>query len=612
MNPPNTPQIPNTPDSIRSFQRLNNLVEDGVWNNQSQTVFDYLSKNNPSALNSNSLPPTTNQPTNQTTPPSTTNSTNTNTQSSGGNTQSGSNPTTDSNTLHDYQPPSETTDEANLRKAQDDYQAEADRVRTSLEGIQNGTIPLDSGQLAQIEGLKQQFQQIIDQQKLTNTGAEGEASVRGYQTGSAEYDPNFQPRIIGSIVTAGLNKVADLNIKMSAAVAALTQSFKDNNALKVKEAWAIYSDASKERQAAIQKTIDNTQKHIKEFQDKQQKITDDINAILLEAKKNGADTVTANKIAGSKSVSEAITNASDYLQSASGELGNYLQYKRETMQKGLTPMMYEQWKDKQDAKQARLDASKAYDNAYASAKGKADAERATTVDGSNGEFAATVDQVANMESTVAGKEKVKADIAKYIANGDYKSAYNQIANTVENGLTGTAKTNFSNARTDYEVMKGLKDAIQKYADGGGDMGLLTGKTEQIKRKLGIGSGKESALATQLWREFQTYRLNMTGAAFSAAESADYASVNPTLGKSLDLNLSVIDGALNALQNRVDGTINARVPSAKYISDYANARDRINDYVKNHPETADTISQLYNVPGAKDEDILKYINMIDGQ
>jgi hypothetical protein len=60
---------------------------------------------------------------------------------------------------------------------------------------------------------------------------------------------------------------------------------------------------------------------------------------------------------------------------------------------------------------------------------------------------------------------------------------------------------------------------------------------------------------------------MTGAAFSPAESKDYASVNPTLGKSLNLNLSVIDGALNQLENRITSTVDARVPSAKYIYDY---------------------------------------------
>lgn len=186
----------------------------------------------------------------------------------------------------------------------------------------------------------------------------------------------------------------------------------------------------------------------------------------------------------------------------------------------------------------------------------------------NGDFGATIDQVANMEPTVSNRASLRSQLQNLIANKDYNSAYNQIANTIESGLVGEAKQRYSNARTDYQVMQGLEKAIKNYTDAGGNTGLLTGTEEQIKRKLGIDSGRASALGTELWREFQTYRNTMTGAAFSAAESRDYASVNPTLGKSLDLNLNIVDGALNQLKNRVESTITSRVPSAKYILDYA--------------------------------------------
>ena len=186
----------------------------------------------------------------------------------------------------------------------------------------------------------------------------------------------------------------------------------------------------------------------------------------------------------------------------------------------------------------------------------------------NGDFAATIDTVANMEGTVSGKNAVRTQLKNLVANKDYASTYNQIANTVENTLVGSAKQRFSDARTDFQVMTGLKRAVDAYAQQGGDMGLLKGTEEQIKRKLGIDSGKASETATILWREFQTYRNTMTGAAFGVNESRDYASVNPSLGKSLDLNTSVINGALNQLQNRVVSTVEARVPSSKYIFDYA--------------------------------------------
>lgn len=181
----------------------------------------------------------------------------------------------------------------------------------------------------------------------------------------------------------------------------------------------------------------------------------------------------------------------------------------------------------------------------------------------SGEFGDIIKSAANLVGAERGKTS-KASIAQSIADNDFVSAYAQIANNVEESLAGTSKTKFADTRTDYSVMLGLKEAVQKYAEGGGNMGLLTGKEEDIKRKLGIDSGKASALAVQLWREFQTYRVNMTGAAFSEAESRDYAAVNPTLGKSLNLNLSVIEGALNQMENRITSTINTRVPNAKKL------------------------------------------------
>lgn len=197
-------------------------------------------------------------------------------------------------------------------------------------------------------------------------------------------------------------------------------------------------------------------------------------------------------------------------------------------------------------------------------KAEAEAKQVLEVgNAASGEFASVINTAANL----LGAEKAKTsrtEIASALARKDYATAFANIANNVEQNLTGEAKNKFANARTDYAVLTGLKDAIQKYADAGGDMGLLVGSEESIKRKLGIDSGQASVLATELWREFQTYRNNMTGAAFSASESADYASVNPTLKKSLNLNMSVIDGALNQLENRVLGTIETRVPKATNI------------------------------------------------
>jgi hypothetical protein len=231
-------------------------------------------------------------------------------------------------------------------------------------------------------------------------------------------------------------------------------------------------------------------------------------------------------------------------------------------------------------------------------------------------FGTLINTTSNLEDTVAGKTAIKEQLASMLNAGDYNGAYNQIANSVAKGLTGETKNRFENARIDYEVMSGFKGALQQYINAGGDTGLLKGTAESITRKLGqVTDPKLTALAVQLQREFQTYRNTMTGAAFTPKESAEYASVNPTVSKSLNLNLAVVDGALNQLKNRVDGTIRAKVPQAGDIQKLLDAprqaeqaKQTVNTlYQKVDADVKAGIEKLIN-QGVSDEDIIDYLQL----
>lgn len=187
-----------------------------------------------------------------------------------------------------------------------------------------------------------------------------------------------------------------------------------------------------------------------------------------------------------------------------------------------------------------------------------------------GEFAPVINGAANLVGADKAKT-TKTAIAAAIANKDYSTAYAQVANNVEDSLTGTNKTKFADARTDIGVMSGMRTAIQNYVNAGGDLGFLKGTADTIAKKFGqlAEDPRFAALGVQLQREFQSYRNNMTGAAFTPEESKEYASVNPRTNASLDLNLATIDGAIAQLTNRVTSTVNARVPGAQKIYDLAN-------------------------------------------
>lgn len=194
-----------------------------------------------------------------------------------------------------------------------------------------------------------------------------------------------------------------------------------------------------------------------------------------------------------------------------------------------------------------------------------------------GEFSGIINGASGLVPNTM-KSTVKQNIANAIASENYTTAYAEVANAVSNGLTGTNKTTFDDARTDIGVMSGMRKAIKDYTDAGGDIGFLKGTADQIAKKVGqlVVDPKFSALGTQLQREFQAYRNAMTGAAFTPEESREYAAVNPRTNATLDLNLATIDGALNQLSNRVTSTVNARIPDAQKIYDLAFTKSDMNE------------------------------------
>lgn len=224
------------------------------------------------------------------------------------------------------------------QKASEEYTRQAKKVQDTIDQIRNGSVPLTPAEQAQIDGLKQQFGALIEEQKLTNIGAQGLGNIRGYQTGAAEYDPTFQAKTIGSIVTAGLNKVADLNIKMSSAVAQLTTAFQENKIALIKDSWEVYKDAQKQRQDVIDSMIKESQDKIKESQDKIKEVEKQNTEILLDLAKNNAPEEVIQAVNNAPTIAEKVTAAGDYLTSGTGVIGEYQFYKRQAQAMGQVPV----------------------------------------------------------------------------------------------------------------------------------------------------------------------------------------------------------------------------------------------------------------------------------
>lgn len=189
----------------------------------------------------------------------------------------------------------------------------------------------------------------------------------------------------------------------------------------------------------------------------------------------------------------------------------------------------------------------------------------------NGEFASTIDLISNSFGTNEQRANVKNIMQTAVANKDYPSAYAMVVQATSKALTGTAATNFQQQIQSVGVLDHLKSAIEKYSAAGGDMNILKGTADKIQTKLGVlmTDPKYASLAVELSSAFQQYRVNMTGAAFGAKESAEYASVLPSQGNTLNLNLAKLEGASSYLNSAVESSINSAIgPGGVYIKQYA--------------------------------------------
>lgn len=422
------------------------------------------------------------------------------------------------------------------------YYKEAERVSKTILDIQNGVVPFTAGEKAQIKGLEQEFRLLMDEQRLINKGATGTASVRGYQIGAGEYDPQFTAKTIGTIASAGVQKIATLNTKMASAVAELEQSFKDNKISAVKDAYAIYKDAAKERTDTLKETIDDIQAEMKAARDAVAKQQEDVDAVTKIVAENGAPAEIIAMVGTSTNPTEAWLAAGQYAMSKrDGESGAY-DYAVANGYSGSPLDFHAQW-------------------SAAGRKGEAGSgSGGSSVAGYGGDFAATIGLAANTQGSVYGQKAMKDQLEQAIAQGDYVSAYQGILQAAGAGLTAENKTKLQNAAIDQSLLTALGETLQEYKDAGGDMNLAKEVANNAGKSLGVLAADKpyAEIAVQLDSMFQQYRQNMTGAAFGAQESAEYSRVRPKANGSFELNEAVINGAKKYADNYINGAIRATV------------------------------------------------------
>lgn len=271
----------------------------------------------------------------------------------------------------------------------------------------------DTTSRGMIDNIKAQFDSLIKQQTDVNTRSQASLDQSLLMGGSSRYAQQSSSGQSTTLMSYGLQQIADLNIKEQSAVLQAQQAMDAGDMKLMGQSLQIAQQARQDKQSAAQKLSDALVKANSDLQAKKTAAAQDsaIGSILSEgitdpteilkqmndagynmtakdvadtmnnlnpnakavadvmtsAAEHGATLDVLKAIGQSRSVSDALSAAGDYMLSATGAMGDYVFYKQQAEAQGQTPMSYEDYQKKQDSQAT----SQAYSKAYATAAGSA-------------------------------------------------------------------------------------------------------------------------------------------------------------------------------------------------------------------------------------------------
>lgn len=445
-----------------------------------------------------------------------------------------------------------------------------------------------------ISSVQKQYEQLIRQQEETNRGQTAGTTNLLLKGGGLEHTGSGQ-NVLSSTISYGISQLADLTNKEQMAIISAQQAGLNND---FQLQGKINDEISKIRDDKITAAKDLNEKLVtanKEIATKKQKVIDDINGIASDAKKNGASDDIVKAILATGSVSDALTAARNSLQTASGVLGDYLQYKRDTESKGLVPKDYEEYKTDQDAKDLKQKTAEAY--ATQAAKNSADAN-STASDKVQQKLEQQYRQVLSKEFSARtgalGIENAKVNQANHLNSlfsqyydpktGKYnvpKSQYAELAMGLAN-LVSPSGT----------VTEGARDSIMQKTAAGDFMGAISyitgtpqkGTTDEVIKNIVDSVDRQAETAV---RNRETALQNMRDQA-------------PT-----DLDPDRIE-KLNKSTKMVDYEGQDRI-SKKSVDDFLKTGGSQTIELADGPHSMYyVVAQLYDTPGATDKDVEDYL------
>ena len=140
------------------------------------------------------------------------------------------------------------------------------------------------------------------------------------------------------------------------------------------------------------------------------------------------------------------------------------------------------------------------------------------------------------------RKMIEDGLDDFIEAGDMSGAKDYILKVSRDKASGDERKNVVAREEALTAINIIEDELDKYIEMGGSTGLLTGNIEKLHQRV-LKKTKDPLLAeiaNTISQTIQTYRQQLTGAAFTESEAKEYNRLFPNIKKSPELNTALIN------------------------------------------------------------------------
>lgn len=255
---------------------------------------------------------------------------------------------------------------------------------TILNNLSTAKAQVDANTAATITGIQASYTNFIALQNTANQYASSAQTTANIRSGTSQYESQMAAGTMQATMSYGVQKISNLQAQENAAIQAATTAGENQDFKLMDEMNSEAQGVRTEKQtaaAALAKTItDAASKLADQNFATQTALTASINTVAEDAAKGGADPATLSAIASSKTVSDAMSVAGDYLQTSSDpDMAAYLEYSKQAKSQGLVPQSYTDYTNNQATIKSNLAVEQASSIAYADEAAKNAADQASGV-----------------------------------------------------------------------------------------------------------------------------------------------------------------------------------------------------------------------------------------